>query len=221
MGALVTVEGPAGIGKTGLLQHARAAAGVPVLAAHGAELEADFPFGVVRQLFEPALRRLTPQARSDALAGAAALAAPLVAPADATALRAPTDPTFAALHGLYWLTSNLGPLVLIIDDAHWADPPSLRFLAYLARRIADLPVVLIVGLRGDAAAPALAELRAVPHRVTLRPAALSQDAVARLIEAGLGAAPDAAFARACTEATGGTPFLVRELVAALDGVAPV
>ena len=56
------------------------------------------------------------------------------------------DPTFAVLHGLYWLCANLaqrGPVLLAVDDAHWADAPSLRFLAYLARRIDDLPVVVV------------------------------------------------------------------------------
>ena len=42
------------------------------------------------------------------------------------------------LHGLYWLVANLAdetPVAVVVDDAHWADEPSLRFLAYLARRV--------------------------------------------------------------------------------------
>src|SRR5262249_37368364 len=57
-GSFVLVEGPAGMGKTALLAEARAAAaddGMRVLRARGAELERDFAFGVVRQLFEPPL----------------------------------------------------------------------------------------------------------------------------------------------------------------------
>ncbi|MDQ3764896.1 MAG: hypothetical protein M3460_26295 [Actinomycetota bacterium] len=52
------------------------------------------------------------------------------------------DVSFAALHGLYWLTANLctrSPLMLIVDDLHWSDAPSLRFLAYLLSRLEDCP----------------------------------------------------------------------------------
>ena len=58
--------------------------------------------------------------------------------------------TRQALHGLYWLTANLAaeqPLLILVDDAHWADPPSLRWLAYLAQRLDGLPAALIVAAR--------------------------------------------------------------------------
>ncbi len=56
-GGIAVVEGPAGQGKTALLRAVRAeATGMRVLHAVGAELERDFPFGIVRQLFLPALR---------------------------------------------------------------------------------------------------------------------------------------------------------------------
>ena len=67
---LALIEGPAGIGKTRLVAEARRKAadgGFRVLAAQGGELEQEFPFGVVRQLFEPEVMR--DEAR--ALAGAA------------------------------------------------------------------------------------------------------------------------------------------------------
>ena len=47
------------------------------------------------------------------------------------------DP-FAVVHGLYWLTMNITasqPVLIVVDDAHWADPASLRWLAYLASRV--------------------------------------------------------------------------------------
>lgn len=74
------VEGPAGIGKSALLLAARTQArddGFRVLSAAGGELETDFPYGVVRQLFEPVLAR-EPQGEK-LLAGAAALARPVLA----------------------------------------------------------------------------------------------------------------------------------------------
>ena len=63
------------------------------------------------------------------------------------------DVAFATLHGLYWLVVNLterGPLVLAVDDAQWADEPSLRFLLHLAHRLAGLPVVVALTVRSGA-----------------------------------------------------------------------
>ena len=60
------------------------------------------------------------------------------------------DATYQRLHGLYWLTANLSddqPLVLSVDDAQWADEPSLQFLGFLARRVEALPVLLLVATR--------------------------------------------------------------------------
>src|SRR2546425_631610 len=55
------------------------------------------------------------------------------------------DEAFALMHGLYWLTANLAdrtPLLIAVDDAHWVDGPTLRFLHYLAQRLAGLPVAV-------------------------------------------------------------------------------
>jgi DNA-binding CsgD family transcriptional regulator len=222
-GALAVVEGSAGIGKTQLLAVTRRAArerGMRDLSARGAELERDFPYGVVRQLLEAAVA----SERDELLRGAAALAAPLFG---AVALPpAGSDASFAVLHGLHWLVAGLGaraPLVLTVDDLHWADLASLRFLGYLARRLGELPVALLVAVRPGESPPAVAELAAEPGAHLVRPEPLTVAAVAALVAQRVGAAPDDAFAAACHEATGGTPFLVGELARALaeEGLAPV
>ena len=144
--SLALVEGPAGIGKTSLMIETRrlaGEAGLCVLTARGSELEREFPFGVVRQLFEPLLAE--PERRDRVLGGAAATAAPVFEVVEQAEEELGGDGSFAVLHGLYWLTVNLtadGPLLLAVDDLHWCDRPSLRFLAYLARRLEGLPALV-------------------------------------------------------------------------------
>jgi predicted ATPase len=153
VGAVALIEGPAGIGKSSLLHEAMAVAremGCSTATGRGSELERDFAFGLVRQLFEPRLSGLDPERRRNLLSGAAGLAAPLVEPLEVDELAPRGEASYAAMHGLYWLTANLAtdtPLALGVDDAHWADAPSLRFLAYLVNRIADLPVFLALAVR--------------------------------------------------------------------------
>ena len=121
------------------------------------------------------------------------------------------------MHGLYWLVANLAarqPLVLAVDDAHWADAPSLRWLAHLAARIEALPVALLLAVReGPDEPPLLDELRAATR---LRPGPLGPDATAALVRRKVQA--DAELCRECHASTGGNPFLVQALATALrDG----
>jgi hypothetical protein len=136
-GEVLVIEGPAGIGKSRLLDEARGRApglGLRLLDARATELEQGFPFGVVRQLFERALAEAEADERERWLAGAAALAADVLAGAppvnrDSATGRVPTDPGYAWQHGLYWLASNMSadlPLVLVVDDLQWCDAPSAR-----------------------------------------------------------------------------------------------
>jgi DNA-binding CsgD family transcriptional regulator len=231
----VVVEGPAGIGKSAVLAAARLSAedgATRFLRARGAELERDFAFGVVRQLFEPMLYEATPAERDDLLQGPARLAARVLglpgALEDGEAPAAAPDASFTVLHGLYWLCANLAAdqlVVLSVDDAHWADASSLRFLTYLLPRLDELKIALLVATRPEAEAEEahlLATLTADPHADVVHPAPLSVAAVGRLVQGRLGMAPDPAFTAACHRATGGSPFLVRELVEALsvEGMSP-
>ena len=223
-GLLVTVEGSAGIGKTRLLSEARArarASGMEVLFARAGELEGEFAFGVVRQLFEPALANSAPDVRAELLAGAAELAAPLFASAPTSELSDGGESSFAKLHGLYWLAANFAlrkPTLLVVDDVHWADEPSLRWLGYLARRLEGLPLVLLVATRPpeQANAPTLVTaLLADPLAVVIRPSNLGHESAATLAKERLGVDPDAAFAAALHVGSGGNPLY---LAALLDAV---
>ncbi len=216
-GGVAVTEAPAGQGKTALLRALRARAqaeGFRILTATGAALEQEFAFGLVRQLYEPALHDGT-AADGALFSGAAALARAVF---DAHAEeQAAADVSHARLHGLYWLTANLaeaGPLVLIVDDVHWGDRASLRFLDFLVRRIEDLPVVLAVGARPaepGAEQDRLDALAGAAGAVVLRPASLSPAAVRALVEDALGAEVAPEFAAAAVEMTAGNPLLVREL----------
>lgn len=217
-GGVLLIEGPAGIGKTVLLEALRRRAGaanMTVLTARGGELERGFGFGIVRQLLEGTVIGADGAERDRLLAGAARLAEPVfteVAAAEETG-----DVAFATLHGLYWLVANLAeraPMLIAIDDAQWADEPSLRFLLHLAHRLAGLPVVVAVTVRTDAdrhrqdLGPLMLEARPP----VLRPRPLGDSAVARLVRDSLGDDASAELCRACSAATGGNPFLLSELL---------
>ena len=216
-GTLALLEGPAGIGKTTLLRAACrgpapkspwGAWGARVLTARGLALEQGFPYGIVRQLLEEV------RGEDGLMDGAAALAARVFDWAEAGPVE--DDVRYATMHGLYWMVANLGgPLVLAVDDAHWADAPSLRWLAHLAVRVEHLPVALLLAVRDGPDEPELlGELRAAGTRIRLGP--LGPDATAALVRRKVQA--DADQCRECYDSTGGNPFLLEALATALrDG----
>jgi DNA-binding CsgD family transcriptional regulator len=223
-GGVVAIAGPAGIGKSRLLDAAIAGLpgeGMDRLIARCDERERGFPFAVALQLFEKRLRVAGRCEREALLGDAAGLAAALFdRDASGGALaRAPAQ-LFPFIHGLYWLSANLAertPLLLAVDDLHACDEPSLRFVLYLAQRLESLPIALLVACRrGEPSLRAeIRELLAAPRVRVLRPAPLSDTAVGALLEEELGFAVDGEFIAACMEVTGGNPFLVRELLAGL------
>ncbi|GAA1262113.1 helix-turn-helix transcriptional regulator [Saccharothrix xinjiangensis] len=221
-GRVVVIEGRAGIGKTRLVQDTRALAGqrrFGRLQAIGDVLESAMPWGVVRQMVERSVSRYRGEVRERILAGP---------PGDAlTALDgAAADPSEAelarTLHALWWVAVDLSatrPLLITVDDAHWADPSSLRFLAYLSRRIADLPIALVVATRppGGNTGP-LAQLSVSRQAERLLPRPLTEHALGDLV-AARGVRPAPEVAAALHAAGGGNPFLTGVLVDELDALA--
>ncbi|WP_354698089.1 hypothetical protein DSM112329_03753 [Paraconexibacter sp. AEG42_29] len=212
-GTLVVVHGPAGIGKTTLLAQARADAegrGLRVLHARGSDFERSFTFGVIRTLFERVVRGLAPVEQETLLDGAAAPAAVALG----LSTEGTVDPSPGLFEALYWVVAGLcerEPLVLVVDDAQWVDAPSLRALAFLASRVHEHPLVLLVGIRdGEDCddAPALAAIQAAAPDLPLAP--LGAATVARIVAdvAGEDLAPGAADA--IYLATRGNPMFVMQ-----------
>jgi DNA-binding CsgD family transcriptional regulator len=227
-GQLFVIEGAPGIGKTSVLDQAQARAreaGAEVLHARASELEQMFSYGIVRQLFEPLIRRVDAAERERLFEGAAAHCASLFEPRYLDR-GAPEDEVFTLAHGLYWLALNAAevrPLVLAIDDLQWVDAASLRWLSYLTRRLEGILVCALATVReGEVEDPVLAELLVDPATTIARPPLLTASSVAELVRASLGAAAEEEFCAACHRASGGNPLLLQELVRTLlsDGAAP-
>ncbi|MFD9702076.1 AAA family ATPase [Lentzea sp. NPDC059081] len=204
-GTTTVVEGAPGTGRTAVLDDLAAHWDGHVVRARCSALDGDLPFGVVAQLFD--------------------LVDPDLVPAEAVSALHLTAPAadFAVLHGVYRLAAALAGrrrLLVLVDDVHWADAASLRWLAYLALRVQRLPIALVLtagaGERFDD--PSHAEILAVCHRVVLDE--LSPDAVTALLSP-LGT-PSPEFTAACVAATGGNPLALTRLVSALaeDDVPP-
>ncbi|MFJ7962650.1 ATP-binding protein [Streptomyces sp. NPDC096324] len=220
-GALLAFAGRAGIGKTTLLGEVRrrsAAKGCTVLSARGGEQEQRVAFHVARQLLQPQLARYSEAELRSSLGSWYAIVGPALglcapsegAPPDQQGLRA----------GLDWVLTHLAvqhaPMVLLLDDAHWADAESLSWLAAFAPRAEQLPLLLVVAYRPDELPEHAEAFRGLPGRAGQRPIGLeplSAGAVARLVREDLGTQADDAFCRECWAVTAGNPFEAVELTA--------
>ena len=213
-GGAIVVEGAAGLGKSTMLEQARALAGdlgLRVASARGAELEQTFPYGVVRQFFESFLFTVEPAGRRQWLEQSSAVARAMAGGADA-----PAD-EFALLHGLYWMcvkVADSGPLLMVLDDAQWADESSLHFVEFLTRRLERVSIAVVIGTRPAAESSPRSHVALLTdpavHRLRLSP--LSSGAVQDWVRSEVRQDVDARFSSACHEVTRGNPFLLTELL---------
>ncbi|QCX73865.1 Putative HTH-type transcriptional regulator [Streptomyces sp. YIM 121038] len=157
-GSLV-VRGPAGIGKSALLQHLRHALKpeATVLTAIGVESETELSFAALHQLLLPLLPDVDrlPPPQGAALRAAFGLQS------------APADRFLVALAALTLLSeaSQSGPVLLLIDDAQWLDTSSTDALLFVARRLGEEAVGIVFAVREGSrpfSAPGLPELRVGP-----------------------------------------------------------
>ncbi|MGH3167821.1 MAG: AAA family ATPase, partial [Trebonia sp.] len=197
-------EGAAGTGKSGLLAWARTEAhrrGWTVITGRASVLEAANDFGVLRQ----ALATLPP------LPDGRPAAALGPAPEDSSAFD-----VFDRVSAHLLAIASRDPVLITVDDLQWCDGASLRWLAYLANRIAGLPIAIVLaGSPGELSKHRFLvdELVAYCERQTL--GRLTHMQVRQWVADLLGTSPDEAFVEGCLEATGGNEALLAELLPAL------
>ncbi|HET7048860.1 MAG TPA: AAA family ATPase [Solirubrobacteraceae bacterium] len=214
-GRVVVIDGSAGLGKSALVEYAAtiaARAGCSIRRAAPSPQERQFAFGVVRTLLETPLIDASVPERAHLLDGAAAAAGALLL----DGVMPPGEDATPIAHSVFWLSSRLAqrrPLALLVDDAQWSDRQSLEVLSYLARRIDDVPVVIVVAVRaGDprAATDLLSLLGGARSAFVLHPQPLSPRGAATLIRRH---APDTSMAVCldCHRSVEGNPWLLSEL----------
>jgi DNA-binding SARP family transcriptional activator len=233
-GSVVAIVGEAGIGKSRLLAELTADAGRlggSVLLGHAHESEQVLPFGpwvsALRLDDTLADRRFLDGLGAPWLAELARLF-PELRDASQPVSPDPTDPLslFDALTRLVRHIAIRQPVLVGLEDLHWADDMSLRFLSFLGRRLQDAPLLIVLTAReeelGDRSmlARALDELEAAGRlrRVTVPPLPPEDTAalVRQLSGAAVGPAEVSRLARQVQEASQGNPFVVVETVRALQ-----
>ncbi|MEU6220005.1 AAA family ATPase [Streptomyces sp. NPDC047022] len=215
--SVLLLSGPRGVGRTALL-HAmtvRAAELAVPLRARCHAYEQDFPYGVVRQLFDPFTHRSAQQGTplvefSEQLAEAVPVSGES-APGGSGGRHAVLDELFHAARDL----SSRRPVLLAIDDLHLADPQSLHWCTYLARRLDGLPVLMIATVDSDAGHQVAAELGALAHTTVLVPEPLCDSCTSDRLADGLGAPVDTELAALCHAVSQGNPLILAELTARL------
>ncbi|MET8246979.1 AAA family ATPase [Streptomyces sp. NPDC005202] len=218
-GSLLVFQGEAGLGKTALLAETRRIAerrGCTVWRARGGETLRSVPFNVVRQLLQPALISLMPEEAREYLGDWYDIAGPALGIAEPGDRQAdPQGVCDGLVAAVCRLAGREWPLVLLIDDAHWADQETLRWLAAFAERLDDLSVLVVVARRpgeaGGVSARHLEEVAAAAGVSTL--SALTPDATAGLTRATVGPHADDPFCREVWAVTGGNPYETVELLA--------
>ena len=230
-GRLVFLMGEAGIGKTCIaLEFATLARsrGAGVLIGRGIEDIGAPPFWPWVQMVRTYLAMHDPEVIRTAMSRGATDIAQVIPEVTERLSDLPTPAVLAPEHARFrffesfttFLTNValISPLVLILDDLHWADTPSLLLLQFLAREVATMRVV-VVGTYRDVELPVSHPLRHTLGVVAREPVVsnvllrgLSEPTVAQFIESTTGVPPAAAMVTAVYQRTEGNPFFLTEVI---------
>ena len=236
--SLAFLAGESGVGKSRLLAELERRAreeGATVLGGDAVELgEGELPYaplvGALRPLArsdDAVLGELTPANRAEL----ATLLPELARRDDTPAVSGADDERgsaqrrlFEALLSLLERLGQQGPVVLALEDVHWADRSTRAFLAFLARSLCDEPVLVILTYRSDELhrrhplRPLLAELERAPRARRIELARFDRDELAEQLEDILGAPPAPDLVDRLLERSEGNPLFAEELLASgLDG----
>ncbi len=207
-GHFVVVSGEAGIGKTRLVERFATeideAGRVAWAACSGVNAPPLWPWRMV-------LRDLGQDAEADAPTGLITDSSDLVDPVGDQARR------YAQLVDALRDAASRGPVLVVLDDLHWADSDSVTVLRMLAGEVRRLPLLLVATLRPDDMAAGSEELRGVltdlaSSTTVVHLGGLTPDATGRLVRELTGRQPTAALTAAIVDRTRGNPFFVRELM---------
>src|SRR4051794_718994 len=213
----VEVIGPAGIGKTRLLAELSRRAedrGQVVLSGAGAELEQDLPFWVFVDALDEHVEAIEPrrlERLDDLVRAELGQVLPSLASTGSAGDRTVHERyrTHRAVRELLEQLAATKPLVLVLDDFHWADPASVDLLVALLHRPPAAGVLFAIAARPNQLAPRLAAALDRAHRdrtlARLELAALSHDEARALV----GGDVDALY-----EESGGNPFYLEQLARA-------
>jgi AAA ATPase domain len=215
-GQFLMISGEAGIGKTAMLAALVSRSGPAPLVLRGFCWEGDgappyWPWSQVLQASG------LPMAD---LGEAGWLLQPASGPAEPLGAVAAGDAQFrlfeavARCLGRLAAGSGFRPVLVVLDDLHWADEPSLRLLGFLARALPAEPVALLGAYRDTEASPELLKIAGQAQQLTL--AGLTQDDVEALAGELAGTALPAQVTAQLWQRSGGNPFFVRELIRLLQ-----
>jgi class 3 adenylate cyclase/tetratricopeptide (TPR) repeat protein len=230
-GRFVVVSGPAGVGKTRLVQEIDAEAdarGLRVLVGHSVRDEGRVPYLPFTEMIEQGMVTPRSPATLRQALGEAAAEIARIAPALRLVvpdIPAPLDLPPEQARRYLWLSMRefIGraaterPLLLVFEDLHWADESTLLLLEYLALHLAELPVVIVGTFRDDEIEPSSPLARILNQlvrgrlatRITLRP--LTADDLAAMLAGLAGQPPPAALARGIYAQSEGNPFFAEEI----------
>jgi predicted ATPase len=214
-GGLVLLSGEAGIGKTRTgeeIARRANARGAHVLTAHAHETPEAPPFWLWGEL----LRAYTRDRNDASTVEFLARAAPVLAGSRVESSAAQFA-LFDAVTRYFADASRARAIVIVLDDLHWADEPSLQLLEFFARDVRKHALLLVgtyrdSALQGDSRARAFGGLIAQTNSLSLPLRGLSFEEVAAMVELGTGAAPSEAFVKAIFERSGGNPLYIEQLL---------
>jgi DNA-binding CsgD family transcriptional regulator len=223
VGGAVWVEGPPGIGKSGLIAAALTGVerdGCRVRSGAASELSPDFPFQVMLEALAGGVSFATPEeAEPDSIRRNRAEIMDLLSGThDRT--RMPADMMTGVAERLVAFVARLctvSPAILVVDDAQWADQWSIAVLTGLAGMLRQLPLLLIIATRP---VPARAEVIALHQDLTaaggltIELGPLSDSEAAEITRRLIGVPPSPALGKQLTAAAG-NPLYLHELIDSL------